>query len=576
MMKIKIYIFGIILLILYASTSCSGKLYPSIDREGKIISYDTATFSYFYGEALKQKLMGNAGDAIKYLEQCIKINPVSDAAYYQIAQISVQHGDFENGKIFASKAVMIDSMNLWYLTMLGDIYFQEKNLDSAVVYYEKAVKEFPDKDQVKLNLSSLYIEKSEFDKAAGIYKDLEGKYGTGGNITLLAIKNLINAKKLDEAEIRVRNVLKDNPDNLIYNGILAEIYKNRGDRKRAELTYQRLMSIDSLNLQTVISLIDFYVDGKEYTDFFKLVNDIVIDNQFSRDDMMSIFQKILEYNDLIKERGIELEIVIRVLEGSYENDGIIMMIRPELYQKEGKDDLAAERLEELLKNYPDNYYIWERLLLIYSEMRNYNRLFVLGKECSTKFNMSYVAKVLYASAAMEKKEYNIAIEELEKAKILAGNQDEMISQVLSMEADVYYRKKEFLKSFELYKTILKNNPEDIIILNNYAYFLAEQNQDLKEAERMIRIVVEKENVNGTYLDTYAWILYKRGKFKEAEKVMEDLMEKDKNEDSEWFEHYGYIMKALKKCDTAVDYWEKAYRLNGGKEYLKLEIEKCTK
>ena len=136
--------------------------------------------------------------------------------------------------------------------------------------------------------------------------------------------------------------------------------------------------------------------------------------------------------------------------------------------------------------------IWERLLLLYSDTRNYDRLYVLGKKCSTKFNMSYVAKVLYASAAMEKKDYNVAVEELGKAIILAGNQDELMSQVLSMEADVYYRKKEYMKCFELYREILKKNPEDLMVLNNYAYFLAEQDQDLKEAERMIRIVIEKE------------------------------------------------------------------------------------
>jgi len=152
----------------------------------------------------------------------------------------------------------------------------------------------------------------------------------------------------------------------------------------------------------------------------------------------------------------------------------------------------------------------------------------------------------------------------------------MLAQVLSMEADVYYRKKEYARSFETYREILKKNPEDLIVLNNYAYFLAEQNQDLKEAERMIRIVVDKDKANGTYLDTYAWVLYKRGKYKDASKVMEDLMAKDKNEDSEWFEHYGYMMKALNKCSVAVDYWKRALQLDSSKDYLNSEIENCTR
>jgi Tfp pilus assembly protein PilF len=449
-------------------------------------------------------------------------------------------------------------------------------MDSAAVYYETAVEKFPENDRIKLTLGSIYAENSDFIKAENIYGLLEEKYGNGGNVTILAVRNLMNEKKLDEAKDKVMNILKDNPDNTMFNGILAEIYRKKGDRYNAEAVYQKIINIDSTNIQIVLSLVDFLLEGKEYEDFFKFINDLVIDNQFSRDDMMGIFSKVLEDNDLIKDKGIELEIVIRVLESTFENDNIIVMLRPELYQKEGKPELAAARLEELLEQFPDDYMIWERLLLLYSDTRNYDRLYVLGKTCSTKFNMSYVAKVLYASAAMEKKDYNVAVEELGKALILAGNQDELISQVLSMEADVYYRKKEYMKCFELYKEILKKNPEDLMVLNNYAYFLAEQDQDLKEADRMIRIVIEKEKNNGTYLDTYAWVLYKRGKYKEAARVLEELMDRDKKEDSEWFEHYGYIMKALRKCNIAKDYWQKAFKLNNDKDYLNQEIEDCLK
>jgi tetratricopeptide (TPR) repeat protein len=567
---------GILFLLMATVYGCSQSVHPARSERLELKEYDSATFSYFYGEALKQKILGNAGDALKYLEQCIRINPSSDASYYQIAQISVQHGDFENGKAFAKRAFEIDKTNLWYMTMLGDIYLQEKNLDSAVIYYDKAVQEFPENDQLKMTAGSIYSEKGDFNKAADIYAALETKYGSGNNVTVLAVRNLLKANRADEAEEKVQKVLKENPENILFNGILAEIYKSRGERKKAEQIYEKLMDIDSTNIQTIGSLTDFLIDGREYDDCLKLINGIVINNQFSRDDLITIFSKLLDNAELIRQKGTEIDVMLRVLENTNPNDAVMVMLRPDLYQKQGKPDYAASRLEEIIIRFPDSYMAWERLLLIYSDMRNYDRLLVLGKECSTKFNMSYVAKVLYASAAIEKKDYNTALDELGKAKILAGSQDEMLAQILSMQADIYYRRKEFAKSFEIYREILKKNPEDMIVLNNYAYFLAEQNQDLKEAERMIRIVIDKEKNNGTYLDTYAWVLYKRGKYKEASKVMEDLMAKNRNDDSEWFEHYGFMMKALKRCDIAVDYWKKAVQLDITKDYLKNEIESCTK
>jgi Tfp pilus assembly protein PilF len=234
------------------------------------------------------------------------------------------------------------------------------------------------------------------------------------------------------------------------------------------------------------------------------------------------------------------------------------------------------RLEEIIEKRPENYYAWERLLLLYSETRDWDKLFEKGKDCATKFNRSFLAKVLYANAAMEKEKLTIAEEELKKAKILAGNDTDLIVQVLVMEADLYYRKKEFGKSFETFKEALKAKPGDIMILNNYAYYLAEQGEELKEAERMAKLVIEKEKGNTTYLDTYAWVLYKRGRYKESMKIMEWVINKKETPNAEWYEHLGYIMKALKRCDKALEYWKIAYQIDSRKNLLLKEIEDCEK
>jgi tetratricopeptide (TPR) repeat protein len=93
---------------------------------------------------------------------------------------------------------------------------------------------------------------------------------------------------------------------------------------------------------------------------------------------------------------------------------------------------------------------------------------------------------------------------------------------------------------------------------------------------MAKYVVEKEKGNPTYLDTYGWVLFKREKFKEAEKIMESIIKSRANEDAEYYEHLGYIQKALKKCDKAIDSWNTAVRLDNRKTSLQKEIENCGK
>jgi Tfp pilus assembly protein PilF len=177
---------------------------------------------------------------------------------------------------------------------------------------------------------------------------------------------------------------------------------------------------------------------------------------------------------------------------------------------------------------------------------------------------------------MENEHFDIALEELRKADILAGDTKDMKLQVLTLKADIYYRMRNFVEAFKAYDDALKLDDSDLTVMNNYAYYLAEQNINLKEAEKMAKVVTEKDKENITFLDTYAWVLYKRGKTKDAMKIMEKVVSSEKSEDAEYFEHYGYILKKLGKCHDAVKSWERAISLDESKTNLNKEIKNCIK
>jgi Tfp pilus assembly protein PilF len=271
-----------------------------------------------------------------------------------------------------------------------------------------------------------------------------------------------------------------------------------------------------------------------------------------------------------------MELTIMILEANYEEDDIIMLLRPEFLQKEKKTEEAASRLEEIIKLRPDNYYAWEKLLLVYYELKDFVKLQKRGEECATKFNRSVIAKMLYANGAMENGNFSVALDELRKADILAGDNKDLKLQVLTLRADIYYRMKNFGEAFKAYDEALKMDNSDLTVMNNYAYYLAEQNMQLRDAEKMAKTVIEKEKNNNTFLDTYAWVLYKRGKAKEASKIMEKIINSEEKEDAEYYEHYGYILKKLGKCRDAVQSWETAVMLDRSKTNLKKEIENCVK
>ena len=571
--KFWAFILGLVVL---CFTCCNKSLLPGDISKKSNGKFDTAAFNYVYVEGLKQKLMGNGGDALKYLEQCIIINSESDAAYYQMAQIVIANGDLKNGKRYAANALSIDQKNIWYLTMLAGLYYQEKNIDSAIIYYEKAVSYFPEKENLQLTLGNLYSENKNYDKAESIFESFDKKYGINETSTLSAIKNFTAEGKFDDAMEKTLSLLKEYPDEILYNGLLADIYREKGENKKAMDVYNELLERNPDSPQVQLSLCDFLITERNYGELFILLNTVTLNNSVKREDKISLMAKLIEIPEVVQEWGDKLIVSLMVLEANSTDDNIVPLLRPELMIKQNKLDDASTRLEEIIRATPDNYYAWEKLLFVYLQMKNYTKLVEIGEECATKFNMSFPAKLLYANGALELGKYSIALDELKKAEILAGANKEFIVQVLTMRADVYYRMKDYLKAFETFEAALKTDNEDLTVINNYAYYLAEQNTNLKEAEVMARKVIEKEKSNTTFLDTYGWVLYKRGKLQEAAKVMESVINSGENPDAVWYEHYGYILKKQKKCEEAVKNWNIAMKLDSTKVELKKEIEDCEK
>jgi len=555
--------------------SCGRNVIPVEISKLKEREFDSTGFERILIEAIKFKLLGNTGEALRYFEQCVRINPESDGAWFQMAQIVMATGNINAGKQYALKAQELQPANFWYLMMLASTYYQEHNLDSTIIFYEKAVKAFPEKEELMLTLGNLYSESKRFDKANEIFNIIDRKYGINEQSTVSAVKNLIWAGRYEEALVKANLLLKINPDEIVYNGLLAEIYQGMKEPEKAMEVYKKLMERNPDNPQIQLSLCDFFINENNFEEIIFLLNTLILNEKISREEKIDLFARLIELPQFINNYGTQLQISIMVLEAAYKGDGIIAILRPELLVAQKRYDEAIQRLEELIKEQPENYYAWEKLLLTYFEKKDFTNLQYRSAECATKFNMSFLAKILYATSAAENKQFEIALEELRKAEILAGNNKDMVQQVLSQRADVFYRMNNFEMAFMTFEEALKINNQDLTTLNNYAYYLAEQNMKLKEAEEMAKKVILKEPKNTTFLDTYAWVLFKRGKTNEALKIMNSIIKSNERQSAEWQEHIGYIYKKKNDCKNALINWQNAIMLDSTKIYLKKEIEKCA-
>ena len=153
----------------------------------------------------------------------------------------------------------------------------------------------------------------------------------------------------------------------------------------------------------------------------------------------------------------------------------------------------------------------------------------------------------------------------------------VLSSFYGQMGDIYYQKKDKVKAFENYDKALEVNPGNVYIMNNYAYYLSEENQDLRKAERMSGKTVEIEPNNSTYLDTYAWIFYQQGNYTLAklyiEKAISNLQQE--RESDVIYDHAGDIYAALNDMGKALEMWQKAFSVNNGNEEVRKKIDKAT-
>jgi tetratricopeptide (TPR) repeat protein len=115
---------------------------------------------------------------------------------------------------------------------------------------------------------------------------------------------------------------------------------------------------------------------------------------------------------------------------------------------------------------------------------------------------------------------------------------------------------------DVLQAVLKLDPKNAAANNDLGYDWADDGKNLAQAEKMIRSAVAAEPDNESYLDSMGWVLYKRGKFAEARKFMEQAIDPATLPDPLVLNHYGDVLYRLGDITAAAKQWQKAKELLG--------------
>lgn len=563
----------ILALVLISAAGCSKRMVSApAEKDRKADN----RYDYILSEALRQKYVGDVSEAATLFEKCIELDKTRAVPYFELAQMYSAAGMSGKSMYYASRAARLEPGNYWYQLAAGSLFTQYELKDSAMVYFTRALK--ADRKAVEINgiLAGLYSERGDAEKADSLFRVMDGEGALTPDMSLMMISGLLGRNEYDEAARRTVRLLGQYPEETRFRALLADIYYEQGLKEKSDSIYTDIIERNPDDIESQLLYLISQVYRKEYAGISGFLSNVFRSDMVERERKIAVARRLAGDSAYIENNAESLLESLVILEDNYPGDEEILSLRPGVYESAGMTDQAINRYEEILSDGRQGFWFKERLMILYAEKKEYRKLYDLASAYSRENNRSILGKVYYALAAMELKEYEVADTELKKALILAGNNDQLKVQVLSMMGDLKYRMKDYETSWSYYEQALKISPDDPLLLNNYAYFLAEGDRDLKKALKMAERVMETDGDNPTYIDTYAWVLYKSGKYREALKEMQRIFDNQHERDPELLEHMGYIKKALGKCDEAVVYWKESLEKDSSKSYLMEEIELCEK
>jgi tetratricopeptide (TPR) repeat protein len=149
----------------------------------------------------------------------------------------------------------------------------------------------------------------------------------------------------------------------------------------------------------------------------------------------------------------------------------------------------------------------------------------------------------------------------------------VVAAMFTVIGDTYHELGMTKECYEAYDSALMYDPYKLDVLNNYSYFLSLENRDLQRALEMSGKTISAEPDNQTYLDTYAWILFKLKRYEEAKAYAEKILSLDEELSYEVLHHIGDIFAKCGNIEKAVFYWEKAAEAGDDTKLLDKKIKK---
>jgi tetratricopeptide (TPR) repeat protein len=542
--------------------------YAFAQEAGKIAS----DYSYQYAliEASRQKMIGNVNEAINLYNSCIQANPKCDVAHYEKGTIYSATGDNAKAEESLGMAYQLDKKNYWYGIAYSELLSENKKFNKSLKVL-KAIKKANSKETLTIDykLAELYSKEKKYSRALKLLHNIESENGVSEMVSFQIIDIYKKQKRFEEAENVIRGLMKSSPDIIEYQILLAETYTEEGDSASALKTYEKAYLSDSSNIYAITNLADLYSGlGKDEKAYYFLSR-AFLNSDIPVGSKIQTMMYLNKDRELIKKNRDFIKPMVDNLLSEYPDNMDIKTVAYDFYNGIEEHSIALSLIKDILNQKKDDYIIWQQAIYNASMLENYDEIITIGLEALNYFPNKNELYLFVGMAYFQKHDYLLAFNTLRDSFRKIKDDDELRLQYLLFLSEASYKAGFKTEAYDYYEQLIVADPANDLIKNNYSYYLALDSSNLLRAKELSYKTIQRNPENSTFLDTYAWILYKIGDFGSAKYYAEKAVVINNVSDPDIIFHYAEILLASGEKSQALNY----FHIAAEKGFDKLIVEK---
>ncbi len=526
-------------------------------------------FEYYYLEATKKKLAGLHDEAFALYRHCLELNPEAGEVMYELGLYYMGLRNEEEGERYLKHAVAVEPDNIYYKEALASYYLRKRDTKHAVTVLEDMVRCNPMRTDVLGQLVSLYMDDGDELRAIKALDRIETIEGRNASISLEKFRLYRELGKEDKAFAELDSLAAENPNDLSYKVLIGDQYLLVQQPEKAYAIYEEVRKAEPENQALQLSLLDYYKQTANDSAYVALFDTLLCSRQ-TEDRVRATLMRnyIVDKENAGADSTEVLAKFDQVFNAVPQTTAMLAMYASYLQLKKMSRAKIADALERILSIEPDNQPALFQLMQYAFDEKNYNKAVEVCKKGLENYpdQLSFYFYLGFSYYQIDRVDEALQTFQVGVGQVRDDTDPSLVSDMYSIMGDLLYKKGQKSEAYAAYDSCLVYKPDNIMCLNNYAYFLSLDRQQLDKAEEMSYRTIKAEPENKTYLDTYAWILFVKGKYSEAKIYIDKVVEGGKTDDEEVtagvLEHAGDIYAKCGDTAEALRYWKLAQQKGG--------------